>query len=134
LTAREHSREELRRKLVARGADREVLEPLLDRLEGQGYLSDERFVRGYVEGRRRRGFGPVRIRAELRERGVSEALLVGLLDEADDRWEAVLSEAHRRKFGPEGPKDLRELARRARFLEYRGFSPERIHRFLRPDD
>jgi regulatory protein len=107
---------------------------MLDRLEGQGYLSDERFALEYVEGRRRRGFGPVRIRSELRERGVSEALLAGLLDEADDRWEAALGEAHRRKFGPEGPKDLRELARRARFLEYRGFSPERIHRFLRLDD
>jgi regulatory protein len=131
LSAREHSREELRRKLLAR--DGEQLDGLLDRLERRGYLSDERFAREYIDGRRRRGFGPVRIRAELRERGVSEAVIAGLLDESDAEWEAALRDAYQRKFGVDSSKDLRALARRTRFLEYRGFSPEQVRRFLRLD-
>jgi regulatory protein len=76
----------------------------------------------------------LRIRAELRERGIAEGLTARLLDESDEAWTQALREAHDRKFGPGRPPDLRELARRVRFLEYRGFSGERVRRFLRFDD
>jgi len=134
LAVREHSRAELRGKLLGRGADRDEVERLLGRLERERLLSDERFAGEYVEARRQRGFGPLRIRAELRERGVAEELIAGLLDEGDDAWAQAMHEAHDRRFGEGPPADLRDLARRGRFLAYRGFSGERVRRFLRFED
>ena len=132
LAGREHSRAELRRKLAAREGAESLLDQVLDALEERGDLSDARFVESYIDSRRRRGFGPRRIRQELQEKGVSRDLIGDWLDEDDPAWDQALSEAARRKYGDRPPADFRERARRARFLEYRGFPPERIRALLWP--
>jgi regulatory protein len=134
LAAREHGRAELRRKLLGKGGEARDVDALLDRLEGERLLDERRFVEQYVEGRRRRGFGPVRVRAELRERGVAGALIAELLEEDAEAWAEALRAAHSRKFGDGPPQDLRDLARRVRFLEYRGFAADRVRRLLRFED
>jgi len=130
LASREHSRAELRRKLGPRAADEGLLERVLDGLEAQHALSEQRFVETYIASRKRKGFGPVRIRMELREKGVDSNLVRDWLDENDLEWDEVLEQTARRKFGPTPPADFRERGKRVRFLEYRGFSPDRIRRFL----
>ena len=130
LACREHSRAELRRKLRIWTADEGLLEGVLDALEAKHALSEQRFVQTYIESRKRKGFGPVRIRMELREKGVDSNLVSDWLDENDPGWAEVLKQAARRKFGYEPPSDFRERAKQARFLEYRGFSPEWIRQFL----
>jgi regulatory protein len=130
LASREHTRAELYRKLRSRAADEGLLERVLDALEAQRALSDQRFVETYIASRRRKGFGPVRIRMELREKGVANSLTSDWLDENDPEWDEVLKQTAQRKFGPTPPADLRELSKRTRFLEYRGFSPERIRLLL----
>ena len=134
LAGREHSRAELLRKLSPRTGEPALLEQVLDALERQGALSDARFVESYIDSRRRRGFGPRRIRRELGEKGVDRTLVGQLLDETDPDWDRALAEAARRKYGDRPPGDFRERARRARFLEYRGFAPERIRALLWGDD
>ncbi len=134
LAAREHSRAELTRKLASRGFDDDLLARVLDELARQGLQSDERYVESYVNERIRKGFGPLRIEAELRERGVDEDLIRRYLDIDDRTWRELMSAAHDRKFGP-GPAEGRsDIARRARFLEYRGFTSAQVSRFLRFDD
>ena len=130
LASREHSREELRRKLASRAGDTDELEQVLDTLETRGYLSDERFVEQYIGYRKRKGFGPLRIRKELLERGVDTALIDHWLDELADEWSSLLEETAVRKFGAEAPADFKARAKRARFLEYRGFSTESIRQSL----
>lgn len=130
LTAREHSRAELRRKLSARCSDPDTIEKVLDGLEAQNALSDRRFVEEYVASRRRRGYGPRRIRMELRDKGVAPDLVSDWLNENDPEWDEVLREAARRKYGERPAGDFRERAKRCRFLEYRGFSPDRIRAFM----
>jgi regulatory protein len=49
-------------------------------LEGRGYVDDAAFARGWVEARSPRGYGPARLRAELRGRGVPAALIDAALD------------------------------------------------------
>jgi regulatory protein len=134
LAAREHSRAELRRKLLGRGGEPDDVEHLLDRLERDRLLDERRFAEQYVEGRRRRGFGPVRVRAELRERGVAGALIAELLEEDAEAWGQALRAAHSRKFGDGPPQDVHDLARRVRFLEYRGFAADQVRRLLRFED
>lgn len=134
LAQREHSREELRRKLQSRGAECELLEQVLDGLQQQRLQSDERFVEQYVESRRRKGYGPIRIRQELRQRGLDDAEIDAWLDPRDEAWEELMREAAQRKYGSRPVTDYRERARRARFLEYRGFEPGMIRAFLWSDE
>ncbi len=130
---REHSRAELRRKLLTRGAEAGLVEETLGRLEAAGYLSDERYTEEYIASRKRTGFGPVRIRLELRERGVDSGLVEAWLDERDEAWLELLEETQRQKYGAIGSADFKERAKRARFLEYRGFPAEMIRQVLWPD-
>ena len=134
LAAREHSMAELRRKLQARGGGDGAVERVLAGLQEQGLLSDVRFVTDYVAERLRKGFGPLRIRSELRERGIEAGLIAHGLELDEEVWMEVLTRAHDKKFGAASPSGRAELARCARFLEYRGFTAAQVGRFLRFDD
>ena len=103
---------------------------MLDRLAACGLQSDARYAEQYVAMRAARGYGPVRIRAELRERGVDAAVIDDWLDERDASWRERLRVVARKRFGAAAPADFRERARRARFLEQRGFGAELIRREL----
>jgi regulatory protein len=138
LATREHSRLELIHKLVARGFGEADVAPVLDRLAAEGSLNESRMAETYVAERVRKGFGPLRIRRELKEKGLSDAAIAPHLDPMAGDWPDRLAEAHDRRFGPGAPSDApcdrSELARRARFLEQRGFPSEAIRRFLRWND
>ncbi len=130
LAAREHSRQELLGKLAGRGFAHEKIEPVLETLTRRGLQSDARFAESYIEGRVRKGNGPLRIRAELRERGIDESLIAASLERYAEQWREEMRRVHDRKYGAEPPRDRKELARRARFLEYRGFPGELIGELL----
>jgi regulatory protein len=130
LARREHSRAELARKLSAKGVGHGQIPALLDALEAERALSDERFTEAYVHMRRQRGFGPLRIRMELRERGVADGLIEAHLDTEAPEWAALAREQYRRRYAGAAPEDYRERARRARFLEGRGFAPGLIARII----
>ena len=121
LANREHTRSELTRKLKTRDFEPDLITRLLDNFETRGYLDDGRFTEQYVEMRIRKGYGPLRIRVELQERGVSSRVIDDWLDERDPDWRKRLREVSECKFGPLVDRSKRELGRRARFLEYRGF-------------
>ena len=124
LAAREHSALELRHKLGDRGFPLQVVDTVLAQLAADGLQSDARFVEQYVRSRVRRGFGPVRIRAELRERGIGEALIAPQLDAWD--WAAQAEGARCKRFGGGVPREWKERARQARFLQMRGFGSEHM--------
>ena len=85
-----------------------------------------RFTENYVLQRTARGQGPLKIRYELRERGVSDDLAKQFIDVDRQRWcEHALAVRHKR-FGSERPEDSRERSRQTRFLEQRGFEQEHI--------
>jgi regulatory protein len=130
LARREHSRAELRRKLSRRFGHSELVIQVLDELAADDALSDRRFVEAYVEARIRRGFGPVRIRAELMERGIDGKTAALAIEAAADDWFVRLREVAHRKFGAMPAPDRREAARQARFLEQRGFPTALISRYL----
>jgi regulatory protein len=130
LATREHSRVELCRKLQSRAGDKNLLERVLDQLEGEHALSDQRFAREYVESRKRRGFGPISIRRALREKGVDRELITNCMAEGEHDWDELLRQVVRSKFGAQPPTDYRDWAKQARFLEYRGFAPEQIRSLL----
>ncbi|MES9936121.1 MAG: regulatory protein RecX [Sedimenticola sp.] len=123
----------MKRKLGSRADDPALLEQVLNGLETQRLQSDSRFVEQYIDSRKRKGYGPLRIRQELQQKGVGGELIEQWLDERDSEWMDLLGEAARRKHGSSPAADYKEKARRARFLEYRGFPTELIRDFLWAD-
>ena len=69
LSRREHSSKEIYQKMSRRVESIEMLMEVIDGLEQDGLLSDERFAESYFQSRKRRGFGPLRIKNELIQRG-----------------------------------------------------------------
>lgn len=121
LARREHSYAEMLRKLRQRSASVDMAEVELDRLQEEGLLSDERFCEAYVRFRSQRGYGPQRLREELRQRGVAESLIERELHSGAQDWPALARAAFAKRF-PEGPAtELKERARQQRFMQYRGF-------------
>lgn len=134
LARREHSRRELQQKLAARfrrePAAAVLVDGILDRLETEGLLSEQRFAESLLRQLLERGFGPRRIEQELRSRGVTiphAELIERSLGDVD--WQAQASRVFARRFAEPLPRDdhaarQKERARRARFMQYRGFEPE----------
>lgn len=131
LARREHSLEELRSKLSRRFPDRDLVEAQLQQLVQDNLQSDARYAGSLLRQRISRGQGPLRIRQEMRQRGVSSDLVDAAMAEESADWTALAQEVMQRKFGQEPAADLRERARRARFLQYRGFSAEHYQHLLR---
>lgn len=129
LARREHGRAELSRKLRQRGATQDLIDPALDRLAEEGLLNESRYLESYIASRARAGYGPVRIREELSQRGLPRGEIDAALGESGVDWSENLREVWRRKF-PRLPQDARERAQQGRFLSYRGYSMEAISRLL----
>ena len=121
LARREHSRKELRQKLDRSGYARDEAGDALDRLGEQHYQDDERFAEALIRNRSAQGYGPMRLRAELKSHGLSDARIRGLLDATEIDWAESAAAQLRRRYGAQGATDPAERARRAQFLLRRGF-------------
>lgn len=130
LARREHSRLELRRKLLARSHARDMADEVLDCLQHEQLLDEARFTEQFVRSRTGRGQGPAKIRAQLFQRGVGESLIDTALAEAGCDWVALAAAARQKRFGAVSPGGYRERVRQARFLKSRGFEYAQIEAAL----
>ena len=130
LARREHGRVELTRKLRQRGASDELIEPELDRLAEEGLLSEARYLESFIRYRSNAGYGPVRIREELGQRGLDRGDVDQALRESGVDWVERIRDVWHKKFAGERPHDPRSRAQQTRFLAYRGYSMEMIGRLL----
>lgn len=134
LARREHGRVELTRKLRQRGAPVELIDSALERLAQEGLLSEARYLQSFVGYRARAGYGPLRIREELIQRGLPRADVEQALRDSGIDWGEQLEQTWRRKFAGQLPADARERAQQGRFLSYRGYPLDLIGRLLRGID
>ncbi|MGH8233928.1 MAG: regulatory protein RecX [Rhodanobacteraceae bacterium] len=122
LARREYSRRELRTRLQRAGCDEAESEAALSRLRDQHYQDDDRFGEMILRARVGQGYGPARIRAELRSNGLADAAIDGLLEAADVDWDALALSLLRKKYGRKPVADHAERGKRAAFLLRRGFA------------
>lgn len=120
LARREHSRQELKRKLAPHAEDADELESLLNDFEKRGWLSELRFVEQLIQARSGR-YGSRYIAHELREKGVAEALIEQALPHLKEAELDMARAVWLKKFG-KYPVDAKERAKQMRFLQGRGFS------------
>lgn len=126
MARREHSVTELTRKLLQRGFVRADIELVLTTLGEENLLSQQRFTENYIHHRRNKGYGPMRIRAELKERGIPEELIEHHLQMADNAWLVMVKQVWEKRFKKRVPTDYKGRATQMRFLQYRGFTQEQI--------
>jgi len=126
LARREYGQTELIRKLANKGFQSDVAALAVTQLTDEGLQSDQRFAESFVQSRINQGKGPVRIRLDLGQRGLSDATIEIAIEEADPDWRALAREQRHKKFGSSAPSDFKEKARQMRFLQYRGFEQDHI--------
>lgn len=134
LARREHSRLELRQKLLKRFPDEsDLVDTVVQNLAAEALQSDDRFAEAFVSMRKNRGQGPVRIIGELQQRGVTEAVYSRYIDPSDEEWLASARTVCLRKYGAFASKPA-QRAKQMRFLQYRGFTSEQIRRLWQSGD
>jgi regulatory protein len=129
LSAREHSRLELARKLSRYAHESDNVEALLDALEAAKLLSQSRFSESLVHRRAAR-FGNNRILSELQSHGIKGEALAGIQAGLSQGEIARAREVWRKKFGCLAT-DPAERAKQMRFLQQRGFSYDAIQAVMR---
>lgn len=133
LARREHGEQEITQKLIARGFDANSVEAAVRALISDGLLSDSRFAEAFVYSRLKKGSGPQKIHAELRQRGIEDSLISACMEAVGDQWPARVRAVREKRFGRETPVDFGERSRQMRFLQQRGFTSEQIARAFKDD-
>ncbi|HDR9807132.1 TPA: recombination regulator RecX [Burkholderia cenocepacia] len=132
LSRREYSRAELARKLAPYVDEGESIEPVLDALEQEGWLSDARFAESLVHRRASR-VGVARIVSELKRHAVGDSLVEEVNAQLRETELTRAQAVWRKKFGAL-PQTPAERAKQARFLAARGFSSATIVKLLKVGD
>ena len=112
------SREELQRKLIQKGASEEDASDAADWLEDIGAIDDAGYAAMLARHYGERGYGPGRVREELRRRGIDRELWEDALAELPEPEEAIAAFLQR-KAGD--LSDRREVKRLTDALLRRGF-------------
>ncbi|VAW71453.1 hypothetical protein MNBD_GAMMA10-1352 [hydrothermal vent metagenome] len=121
LARREHSILQIQRKLTQKGFEEAEINAAINHLTENNLLSEERFTESYINMRKRRGYGPIRIAQELRERGISDTLFCGFLDKNNPQWREVMRQQYVKKYADSEAHEYAEKVRRAKYLQSRGF-------------
>ncbi len=160
LGRRDHSAWEIRRKLKLKHtfADADQIDSLLEKLQEDGYQSDEHFTQSLIRSRIGRGYGPFYIRRELSSKGIAKSTIEHTMQADDTDWLALASaQVQRRYFAfrvqdrdqdqdqdqdeDEGHREDRDRERdpgreknyhrASRFLQRRGFPADVVAKALR---
>ena len=136
LSAREHSRAELERKLARFEEVPGSLGEVLDKLEAKDFINAQRVVDSVVY-RRSAKLGVGRIRQELQAKGLDPEPIAQAVAHLKTTETSRAQEVWRKKFGTTATNPS-ERAKQARFLAGRGFGGEAIARVVAgafdPDD
>jgi len=128
LARREYAKAELVSKLQQKSYKLSEINPVLTDLEQRGYLSDERYADLVVRSRINGGYGPFKIKVELKQKGVSETIIDSVFNEYSVNWFDLARMTLEKRFGHAEDSSIspNEFAKRARYLTNRGFNQEHI--------
>ena len=120
LGRREYSRQELSNRISRKWPQATDIQLLVDRLEEENLVSDERFAESFLRSRVQRHQGPMKIKAELRGKGVPDAIISGALESMSGGWKALAAEWLERQHS--GTIEFADKQKYYRRLVNRGFT------------
>lgn len=131
LARRDHSRYELKQKLLAKKHTEEVVESVLKELQSRAYLDDKRYAETMLRYHSLRGQGPQKIRFMLGQKKVAELIITEVFAEFDQDWYTLASDVRQKRFGDQFKSEdqnekFKEKSKQIRFLMGRGFESDQI--------
>lgn len=127
LAARDRSRGELFDALARRRFPEDVAAVIVDQLESEGLVDDERFARAWVEQRGRdKGLAASVLRLELRRKGVADEIIDTVLADVDpgDERQAAHRLVQRKLRSVQGLEQHVQIRRLTAMLARKGYSPQ----------
>ena len=124
LARREHTSREIFQKMEKKVQLLNILREQIQKLENEGLIDNKRFAEQYIHSRSSRGYGPLRIRQELIQKGVDETISQSLMGSQD--WSYLAMLVLEKKTGKSIPEEGNEILKIKRFLNYRGFNHSHI--------
>lgn len=127
LSRREHSYQELIKKLGKKDFNLSLVNIELEKLIEDGLQSDSRFTESFIRSRKNQGKGPLRIRSELSIRGVASQLINdGIQEVKQEEWTQLAVEVLEKKLGNDSELDYHKQLKLMRFLSTRGFDKQQV--------
>lgn len=132
LSRRDYSEYELRQKLQQKEYDELEIEQTIEKVQSQNWQSDERFCQHFIRYRSSQGYGPRRIRQELRLKGVKGDLISIELEGCEVDWFEIAE----RLFEKKRPAvlDLKGKQKMWRYMLSHGFESEHFSHLMELDD
>ena len=124
LSRREHTTKEIFFKLENRVESIDILSTEIKKLEEEGLIDHQRFAEQYIHSRSAKGYGTIRIKQELKQRGVNENIAQPLLNNID--WNSFAIAVLTKKVHHEYPKETKPVLKLKKFLNYREFDFSQI--------
>ena len=120
LGRREYSIHELDQRIRQKWPEAAGVGDLVTQLAGENLVSDERFAESFLRSRIQRCQGPLKIRAELRARGVADSLIAEAMSPYEEGWVDLAREWLLRQI--ELPANYEQKKTYYRRLQNRGFT------------
>lgn len=130
LSRRDHTQLELKQKLLAKGYELAEVIAIIDEFLKSRLINEQQFTENFIYWRRNRGYGPERIKQELKQRGIALTIIAEHLDIHDNDWLLQMRKIWQKHFKGKPPTNLNERAKQMRFLQYRGYTREQIEDVL----
>ena len=125
---------DVRKKIVTAGVGEDAADEMIQTLKEENYLNDERYVNAYTADKFKfNKWGKIKIRHNLRMKGLPEAVILNALDEIDEaKYKVVLIKTMKEKAKVVKKKKTKfeKMGPIIRFAQNRGFEPELIHRYI----
>lgn len=131
---RERCRSKVEIWLRSKKLDQKSIELVLNKLEEEGFINEERYARSYARGKfRMKGWGRVKIITDLKLFRISpENISIGLTEIDEEEYLAMLEKLLRKK-DDTIPVDRDDYDRRAKLVHFgysKGYEMEHVYRIV----
>lgn len=130
----EYYEHKFRQKLKQNEATDEQIELIVEEFCQNNWLSEQRYCDYFVRSRINKGQGKMRIRADARQKRLDEDCLNQSLGENEVDWFELACATYDKRFGDKPIADMKDKAKRLRFMQYRGFSMDEVNHAMAQND
>lgn len=126
LSKKEYSIHDFRVKLDKVCEIEELKENLLEDFINKDWLNEQRYLESFVRNKIAMGLGLYRIKQELQQHGIKAEQTLLHVESLDVDWFEQAKQTYQRKYNASPVDDVKEKAKRFRYMQYRGFTPDEI--------